>query len=55
MRKRISPTIMERAAAAVPAFNHVLRKLDEQVILRGQSQSTLNNYSRRIADKCIAQ
>lgn len=41
--------MMERATEAVPAFNHVLRKLDEQVTLRGQSQSTLHNYSRRIA------
>ncbi len=40
---------MERATEAVPAFNHVLRKLDEQVTLRGQSQSTQDNYSRRIA------
>ena len=49
MRKRINPTIMERAKEAVPGFHHVLRKLDEQVTLRGQSQSTLHNYSRRIA------
>ena len=49
MRKRISPTIMERAIEAVPAFKHVVRKLDEQVTLRGQSPSTLHNYSRRIA------
>ncbi len=40
---------MERATEAVPAFKEVLRKLDEQVTLRGQSQSTLHNYSRRIA------
>jgi len=49
MRKRISPTIMERAVAAVPAFKHVVRKLDEQVTLRGQSPGTLHNYSQRIA------
>jgi len=36
MRKRISSTIMERAVEAVPAFKQVLRKLDEQVTLRGQ-------------------
>ncbi len=41
--------MMERATEAVPAFKDVLRKLDEQVALRGQSQSTLHNYSRRIA------
>ncbi len=49
MRKRTSPTMMERATEAVQAFKDVLRKLDEQVALRGQSQSTLHNYSRRIA------
>jgi integrase/recombinase XerD len=49
MRKRISPTILEKAIAAVAGFENVLRKLDEQVALRGQSKSTLQNYSRRIA------
>ncbi len=49
MRKRISPTILERAVETVPEFKDVLRKLDEQVTLRGQSQSTLENYSRRTA------
>lgn len=49
MRKRISPTLQERAIAAVPAFEEVLRKLSQQVTLRGQSPSTLHNYSRRIA------
>jgi len=50
MRKRISPTILERAIAAVPEFENVLRKLADQVSLRGQSQSTLSNYGRRIAN-----
>jgi integrase/recombinase XerD len=49
MRKSISPTILEKAIAAVAGFENVLRKLDEQVALRGQSKSTLQNYSRRIA------
>jgi len=49
MRKRISPTLQERAIAAVPAFEDVLRKLALQVTLRGQSPSTLHNYSRCIA------
>ena len=40
---------MERAVEAVPAFKYVVRKLDEPVTLRGQSPSTLHNYSRRIA------
>lgn len=33
----------------VPQFSEVVRKLSNQVELRGQSQSTLNNYIRRIA------
>lgn len=49
MRKRTSPNVVERAIIAVPDFKHVITKLDKQVTLRGQSQSTLNNYIRRIA------
>jgi len=49
MRKITSPTILERAIIAVPDFEKVLTKLSQQVTLRGQSQSTLNNYGRRIA------
>jgi len=33
----------------VPEFKNVVRKLVQQVTLRGQSKSTLNNYIRRIA------
>jgi integrase/recombinase XerD len=40
---------LEQAIAAVPDFETVLKKLDQQVAIRGQSKSTLNNYSRRIA------
>ncbi len=40
---------MERAIALVPEFQEVLEKLSQQVTLRGQSKSTLNNYGRRIA------
>jgi len=49
MRKKTSPTILERAIALVPEFKNVLNKLDQQVTLRGQSKSTLSNYGRRIA------
>lgn len=49
MKKRTSPTILERAISAVPEFENVLRKLDQQVALRDQSKSTLQNYGRRIA------
>lgn len=33
----------------VPEFENVVRKLEQQVALRGQSKSTLQNYIRRIA------
>ena len=49
MRKKTSPTILERAILAVPEFEKVIVKLSQQVTLRGQSKSTLNNYARRIA------
>lgn len=49
MRKKSGFTIVEQAIALVPEFEIVVRKLDQQVTLRGQSKSTLNNYIRRIA------
>ena len=42
-------SIVERAIIAVPGFEKVVKKLEQQVILRGQSESTLKNYVRRIA------
>jgi hypothetical protein len=49
MRKRNAFTILEKAVAAVPEFKPMLKKLSQQVILRGQSKSTMDNYSRRTA------
>jgi len=49
MRKKSGFTIVEQAIVLVPEFANVVRKLDQQVTLRGQSKSTLNNYTRRIA------
>lgn len=37
------------AIDAVSEFENVLQRLSQQVTLRGQSKSTLDNYSRRIA------
>ncbi len=48
MRKRNSYTVLEQAVAAVPEFETMLKKLSQQVTLRGQSKSTTDNYSRRI-------
>jgi hypothetical protein len=47
--KRNEPTLVEKAIQAVPGFDLVFKKLSQQVTLRGQSLSTLNNYIRRIA------
>lgn len=49
MRKKSGFTIVEQAVALVPAFKNVANNLERQVVLRGQSKSTLNNYIRRIA------
>lgn len=49
MRKKSGFTIVEQAVIAVPGFENVVKKLEQQVILRGQSDSTLQNYIRRIA------
>jgi len=49
MRKKSGFTMVEQAIELVPEFLKVVRKLEQQVVLRGQSKSTLNNYIRRIA------
>jgi integrase/recombinase XerD len=49
MRKKSGITIVEQAIMLVPEFEKVVLKLDQQVTLRGQSKSTLQNYIRRIA------
>jgi integrase/recombinase XerD len=49
MRKKSGFTMIEQAIALVPEFSTVVRKLEQQVTLRGQSKSTLNNYIRRVA------
>lgn len=49
MRQKSGFTFVEQAIALVPEFEKVVHKLEQQVILRGQSRSTLQNYIRRIA------
>lgn len=49
MRQKSGFTFVEQAIALVPEFEKVVRKLEQQVTLRGQSRSTLQNYIRRIA------
>lgn len=49
MRQKTGFTLVEQAIALIPEFEKVVRKLEQQVTLRGQSRSTLQNYNRRIA------
>lgn len=49
MRKKIGLTMVEKAIITVKGFEQVFKKLEQQVSLRGQSPSTLNNYIRRVA------
>jgi len=49
MRKRIETTLVERAIECINGFERVYKLLQQQVLLRGQSRSTLENYIRRIA------
>ena len=49
MRRKKEFTIVGRATTAVPAFKDIVRKLETQVELKGQSPSTFHNYLNRIA------
>ena len=49
MRKKTGLTVVERAVISISGFEEVCKKMEEQVVLRGQCKSTFNNYIRRIA------
>jgi site-specific recombinase XerD len=49
MRKKSGQTIVEQATETIEGFASAWKSLNQQVILRGQSHSTLDNYIRRIA------
>lgn len=49
VRTKTGLTIVERAMGQIDGFQKVLRTLEQQTTMRGQSTSTLNNYVRRIA------
>ena len=49
MRKKSEFTTVERAIKTIDGFQKVYNTLQQQTILRGQSQSTLENYIRQIA------
>ncbi len=47
--KRNEPTIVQKAVQTIDGFDRVYKTLFQQTVLRGQSNSTLQNYIRRIA------
>lgn len=47
--KRNEPTIVQKAIQTIEGFDRVYKTLYQQTVLRGQSNSTLQNYIRRIA------
>jgi len=49
MRKKSEFTTVERAIQTIDGFQKVFNTLQQQTILRGQSQSTLDNYIRQVA------
>ena len=53
MRKKCEFTILGRAMQTVPGFDKVYHKMKQQTLLGGRSQSTFDNYIRRIALVCL--
>jgi site-specific recombinase XerD len=47
------PNIVEQAIQSVAGFERVYKTIEQQIILRGQSQSTQTNYTRKIASICL--
>jgi integrase/recombinase XerD len=47
--KKQGPTIIEQAILTLDGFDKVYKTMQQQTALRGQSKSTLENYTRRIA------
>ena len=52
VRKRTF-TIVEQACEEIPGFRKLYQEFENKVILRGQTKSTLSNYSRKIAHICL--
>jgi integrase/recombinase XerD len=53
MKRKKGTTLVEQALESIPGFEAVYQKLQQQVTLRGQSQNTLENYIRRIAQTTL--
>jgi hypothetical protein len=52
-KQRSEPTLVQKAMLTIDGFDKVFTRLEQQVVLRGQSKSTLQNYIRRIAAICL--
>lgn len=50
---RFTETIVEKACTQVEGFAAAYQKLNEKVLLAGQSKSTLSNYGRQLAHLCL--
>ena len=53
MSKKSEFTILGRAMQTVSGFDKVYHKMRQQALLGGRSQSTMENYLRRIALVCL--
>lgn len=53
MSKKCEFTILGRAMQTIPGFEKVYHKMKQQTLLGGRSQSTFDNYIRRIALVCL--
>jgi integrase/recombinase XerD len=51
--KKEGPTIIEKAMLTIDGFEKVYKSMQQQTLLRGQSKSTLENYTRRTALICL--
>ena len=51
--KREEPTIVVKAVQIIEGFEKVYKTMQQQTVLRGQSKSTLENYTRHIASICL--
>ena len=43
-------TLIERACREVAGFSKVISEFEQKIVISGGSQSTVNNYSRKIAE-----
>ena len=53
MKQKNGFSTLERAIQTIVGFSHVFDTLRQQTALRGQSQSTLNNYIHHVALVCL--